>query len=355
VRTLEERFPYRKTPQGIKRVLETGGVEHYALITQRTIMDADLTPEHVRALHELGIGSVIVVPLVGRERPLGAITLVAGDSGRHYDATDVQLARDLGQRAGMAVENARLYQSAQRAIAIRDEFLSIASHELKTPLTALRLQLHTILRGAQRPPEHAMPAERVSRAVDVAARQTERLAKLVDTLLDVSRITAGKLELEPETVDLGAAAREIVQRLTPELAAAGCTVELRLEPGVVGRWDRMRVDQIVTNLLTNAAKYGAGRPIEVDVGGDEHVARLRVRDHGIGIAENKLSRIFERFERGVSAREFGGLGLGLYIVRQIVEAHGGSVRAESLRDGARFEVDLPRSRDHRAKPAEAAA
>jgi PAS domain S-box-containing protein len=356
VRTLDERFPYEAIPLGIRRVLDTGAVEYYTDVTEPRLLEAGLSPEHAAALTELGLRSIIIVPLTGRESTLGTITLVTGTSERTYDTGDVQLARDLGQRAGMAVENARLYRDARQAIAVRDEFLSIASHELRTPLTALQLQLQSVVRGAQRTPDARVPQERMLRAVDTATRQTERLAKLVDSLLDVSRITAGRLELEREPLDLAQVARDAVARLSSELRAAGCSVEIRADSGVVGSWDRMRVEQIVTNLLANAAKYGAGHPVEIEVEGDTRTARLRVRDHGIGIAKEALPRIFERFERAVSSRTFGGLGLGLYIVRQIVEAHGGTIRATSdPEEGTTFEVELPRAVEARASTRGAAA
>jgi len=239
-------------------------------------------------------------------------------------------------------EKSRLYQDALEAVRLRDEFLSIASHELRTPLTPLELQINSLQR-ALRGDGGRPPAERLLEKVNVAARQVERLKRLVDEMLDLSRITAGKLRLRAEEVDLSAAARDAALRFQEPLERAGC--ELRLDAGrpVAGWWDRTRVDQILGNLLSNAIKYGAGKPIDLRVEGTEEAARLVVRDRGIGIAPDQQARIFGRFERAVSERHYGGFGLGLWIVKQILDALGGSIRVESAPgQGSTFVVDLPR-------------
>jgi signal transduction histidine kinase len=223
---------------------------------------------------------------------------------------------------------------------VRDDFLGIASHELKTPLTTLRLQadgLANLLARGQASPE------RMSSKVEIIRGQLLRLERLINELLDVSRIAAGKLPLVPEDFDLAALAREVIDRFQQEANAAGCTIRARAELPVVGRWDRMRLDQVLTNLITNAMKYGRGTPIEVIIEGEPGRARIAVADHGIGIAPEHQARIFERFERAASPREFGGLGLGLWIVARVVQESGGTVKVDSeLGKGARFTVELPR-------------
>ena len=170
----------------------------------------------------------------------------------------------------------------------------------------------------------------------------DRLGLLVHTLLDVSRVTAGRFVLDLESVDLAEVTGEVLERMADELAQAGCALHLECPAPVRGRWDRGRLEQVVTNLVSNACKYGAGHPVTVSVAQQGRTARLAVRDGGIGITGADLERIFERFERAAGARDYAGLGLGLYITRQIVQAHGGTIRAESERArGSCFTVELP--------------
>ena len=235
----------------------------------------------------------------------------------------------------------------EEAVRVRQDFLSIAGHELKTPLTSVMLNLYAVdksLHGGARAID-----ERLETRWQALRRQVGRLEGLVDQLLDVSRITAGKMTLVPEPIDLGALVREVAERFSPEaLAEPGVgAIEVQAAGGIAGSWDRLRLEQILTNLLSNAVKYGAGRPISVDVGaagsGNDAEAWIAVRDRGIGMSESELGRIFGRFERAVSERNYGGLGLGLWIVRQVVDAMGGSISVESQPDrGSTFTVRLPR-------------
>jgi signal transduction histidine kinase len=261
--------------------------------------------------------------------------------GPAYTHEDETLLEDLAHRAAQAIENARLYGEAQAAVVARDEFLSIASHELRTPLTALRLALENMRRVTTREAIERLPPQHVERVLATAERQGQRLEKLVAALLDVSRIHMGRLELDVEELELGDAVSEALSHIEDEAAQAGTTVEVRGAP-VRGYWDRLRISQVVTNLLSNAIKYGGGKPVQVEFGPRGDRAWLEVRDRGIGIEAGDLAQIFERFERAVSSRNYGGLGLGLYIVKRIVESHGGSVRVESTPgEGSAFVVELP--------------
>lgn len=236
-------------------------------------------------------------------------------------------------------EREQLLGELKEAVRLRDEFLSVASHELKTPLTPLALKLaaleKVLVSGAR------SNAEELRREVDVARRQVRRLSDLVNDLLDVSRISSGRLNLELEQVNLVDVVSEVVRRFEPEAIRAGCSIELRTGAPAVGTWDRLRLEQVVGNLLSNAIKYGAGHPIRVDVEQTGDAGRLRICDEGIGIPPEVMARLFQKFERGVSDRHYGGLGLGLYVTRQIVEAFGGTVRATSEGLGATFEVIIP--------------
>ncbi len=305
---------------------------------------AALGVENVETIRRLGAAAFLTVPLCARGQVLGALTLVTSTPSRGFDPSDVALVVDLSQRAALAVENARLYASAQQAIRIREEFLSIASHELRTPLSALELQVQSFQIQLRKEP---IDLPRVVSKADVIRRQVDRLARLISEMLDVSRIDAGRLELVIEDVDLGELVREVVGRFGGELERAATELSVALEPAVVGPWDRLRLDQVVTNLLHNAIKYGKGAPIHIALGLDAETgaARLTVTDHGIGISEADQPRIFGRFERAVSSRAYGGMGVGLFIVAQILAAHRAEITVESAPGaGATFTVKLPMDR-----------
>lgn len=233
-------------------------------------------------------------------------------------------------------ERRQVERALRESLRVRDDFLAVAGHELRTPLTAAQLMLESLARGrrVELPP---LAQERIGKV----ARSLGRLAKLIDGLVDVAHFAAGSARLAPTELELGALVRGVVDEQLPALQAAGCTVELIVEDGVLGRWDRRRLEQVVANLVSNAGKYGVGTPITVRVERGADSARVVVRDRGVGIAPGDHQRIFERFERAARP-EIWGLGVGLWIAREAVEAHGGTITLDSaLGQGATFTVQLP--------------
>ncbi|WP_426756282.1 ATP-binding protein [Myxococcus sp. Y35] len=338
---------YLLPPERVLPLFGTGQSERLR-VTEAQLTASARDAEHARLLRGLGPCCYLGVPLVARERVIGTLALFRADAARDFGVEEARLAEEVARRTALSVDNAQLLQEAREAVRLRDEFLGIASHELKTPLTPLHLKVQLLQRQVDGMAAHhqPVPAERVSETLEVVQRQVRKLTNLVDNLLDVSRITAGRLKLEVEELDLASVAVDVLYRFAPSAAQLQCELELHAPVPVMGRWDRLRLEQVVTNLLSNALKYGAGRPVRVAVEAEGLTARLSVRDGGIGISAEDLPRIFERFERAVSDRHYGGLGLGLYITRQIVEAFGGTVRATSEPgQGSVFVLELPRGDD----------
>jgi PAS domain S-box-containing protein len=335
-------------PHGAGRVVATGKPELLSEVTDEVLRATARDEEHYSLIRDLRLASLMCVPLRAQGRVLGAITLASAESGRRFGPEDLAFAQDLAGRASAAIENARLYRDARNAVRARDEFLSIASHELKTPLTTLQLQIQGLIRKVQGSEDPAVGS--IAPRLATAERQVERLTDLINNLLDISRITAGRLDLDLEPVDLSSVVRDAASRFREELARAGCSIRIEADGPCVGQWDRLRLEQVVTNLLSNAVKYGAGSPIELEVSGDETSARFSIRDRGIGIPPEHQARIFDRFERAVSDRHYGGLGLGLWIVHQIVDSLGGTISVESeAGKGTIFTVSLPRTPRRRRK------
>ncbi len=261
---------------------------------------------------------------------------VADPEGLTGFALDITAAKEAER------ERARALRDLQESVRARDDFLYIAAHELRNPLTPLLIQVMSLREAAVNAKEPIAPVW-LANQLEVAERASLRLGRLMDELLDVSQATIGMIRLEVEDVDLAQIVREVLDRMHHEIQRANIRVTLRAEVPVRGSWDRVRLEQVVANLLSNAVKYGEGNPIEVTVEGTPEEASLSVRDYGIGIARNEQARLFERFARLVSIRHYGGFGLGLWIVRQIVEAHGGRIEVWSEpSEGSRFTVILPR-------------
>ena len=256
------------------------------------------------------------------------------------DVTEQKIAEETREKILKQEQEAR--HEAQKAVAIREEFLSIASHELKTPLTALTLQIQLINRLVKQERFKDLSHEKRSLLTRLSEQNLQRFSKLIDDLLDVTRISRGHLIIKKEEINLTELIKEVIDRFQMELLSSGSDIEFKYDNDVIGFWERLRIDQVVTNLLSNAIKFGEGKKIIIDLHVSHDTAKLSVQDFGIGISKENQIRIFEQFERAVSSKSFGGLGLGLYIVKQIVEGHGGSITVESEPGkGSKFVVELP--------------
>ncbi|WP_426756158.1 ATP-binding protein [Myxococcus sp. Y35] len=325
--------PPREAQWGVWQVMRTGRSELNSDVSPEVLAKGLGGPEHLSLVEKVGVRSYLAVPLRVGQQIRGVFVLLTSAPERRLTMTDQVVVEEVAGRAALALDNARLWSEAQEAV----ELIGVAAHDLGNPLNTLQLLLRRLQTLEQ------AGSQKARDGLAAALRQTQRLGQLLHNLLDLSRLSSGKLTLDVAPVDLAELVHEVVERFAEQAAEAGSTLELSAEPGLVGRWDRLRLDRVVTNLLSNALKFGKGQPVKLRV---EHAggtwARLVVRDHGAGIAPEAQRRIFERFEREPSGGKHAGFGLGLYIVRQLVEAHGGTIHVEStIGEGAAFIVELP--------------
>jgi PAS domain S-box-containing protein len=349
-RMLQERYPADpKAPGGVHEVIRTGKAAYMARIPPALLEAAAQDHEHLRILRELNLTSYMCLPLTVQGKATGAITFVSGESGRQYSEEDVWFARELASRASLAIENALSYERANEASRLKDEFLATLSHELRTPLNAV-LGYSRMMRTQTLSPEKA------SGAWDVVERNATSLKQIIEDVLDVSRIVAGRLRLNVEPVDLPAILRDATATVMPAADARGVRVETVIEPltaPVSGDADRLQ--QIVWNLLSNAIKFTTrGGKVQLRLSRVNSHVEVTVSDTGRGISPDFLPFVFERFRQADATftREHGGLGLGLAIAKQLAELHGGTITASSSGpdQGATFTVKLPLMIVHQPAP-----
>ena len=338
---LKERYPYDPdASNGMPRIIRTGELEIYPVITDEMLVQAAPDEEILRILRELGYSSGMSVPMMMRDEVIGVLQFATTESGYHYDEQDLSLAQDLARRAAMAVDNARLYAEAQKAIAVREDFLSMAAHELKTPVTSLRGFAQLLVRQLDNNRE--IDPERLRRALDTINQQSDRLFRLIIRLLDLSKLEAGKLVLEPELTNL----TSLIERVVDGFSTGTDIHQLEIQAPETFQAivDPLRIEQVITNLVDNAIKYSPeGGPVKINLSrqADRHNILLVVKDQGIGIPPVHRERIFEPFYQAQS-RGFAGIGMGLYITRQIIELHGGKIELEFPDEGGTsFLVTIP--------------
>jgi PAS domain S-box-containing protein len=344
--------PARSQARGLWRVVQSGLAELFAEVPDELLVSSAQGAEHLAALRAAGMHSAMLVPIRGRDEIIGVITLVSAESKRAFDRQDLALAEELGRRAGTSLDQARLYhraheaariakeaaKQAEEANRVKDEFLATVSHELRTPLNSI-LGWSSVLRDRHSEASFA-------KGLEVIRRSAVAQSKIIEDILDVSRIITGKLHLELKSTDLAAITRSAIEVIRP--AATAKKLSIKFEPGqdAILVADPERLQQVVWNLLSNAVKFSeSGGDLTICIRHEGSRLELIVRDSGTGIHPDFLPFVFDRFKQadGSSTRRVGGLGLGLAIVRHLVELHGGHVEAmsEGLGHGATFTVTLP--------------
>jgi PAS domain S-box-containing protein len=324
---------------GIAEVIRTGKPVLYTEVPDQLLFVTAHDEQHLDALRKAGMHSVMMVPLVARGRTVGAISLVATDSKRRFGPTDLIFAEELAGRAALAIDNARLYHEAREASRLKDEFLATLSHELRTPLNAMLGWARLVRTGG-------LDAETVAKALESIERNTQAQSQLVSDILDVSRIITGKLHIARRPLDLAPVVEAALDAIQPAADAKGVVLCASLDRSLRMTGDADRLLQVVWNLLSNAVKFSrSGGCVNVGTQGAGDQIEIEVEDTGVGIDADFLPYVFDRFRQADASttRHHGGLGLGLAIVRHLVELHGGTVAAESEGSGrgARFTVRLP--------------
>ncbi len=344
LREFRRRYPFDPgLPYGSAKVVRTGQPDIVFDVNRPWLETSARSPENLDDMARIGIASYICLPLKARGRLLGVISMAMSVSGRHYQPEDLSLAEEMARRAALAVDNARLYSEAQEANRAKDEFLATVSHELRTPLNAILGWTQILLSREQDPVAR--------RALEIMERNAKAQAQLIEDILDASRVITGRLRLDIRPVDLTSITRAAIETVRPAARAQGVDLQTKIDPSdYTVNGDANRLQQVFWNLLTNALKFTPpGGTVEVTLrssdSADSPQAQLVITDTGDGISAHFLPHVFDRFSQADSTttRRHGGLGLGLAIVRHLVEMHGGTVEAHSEGEGqgATFIINLP--------------
>ncbi len=334
-------FPQRVDEGLSKEPLRTGKPLRISVFPMEQLR-AVIKPEYAPYLDQYGIHSLMIAPLRVQNRVLGTLGVLRGTPGRPYSKDDLVMLQELADRAALAIENARLYEAAQDAVRLRDQFLQVSSHELKTPLTTMLGNVQLMQRRAQREGDLS---ERYHRSLQVIELQSRRLSTLVNELLDISRIQRGQFAITPAPLDLPALIRRVVQEVRPSFEPQFAITLSGDDRPIWVHGDALRLDQVMHNLITNAIKYSPqGGTVEIQLSSQNGNVLVAVSDHGIGIPQEALPKLFTRFYRApnVNPQQISGMGIGLYVVKEIVGLHRGHVNVESVEGyGSTFTISLP--------------
>jgi signal transduction histidine kinase len=341
----DKMYKFLPSPSNKEAIYDTAKNNKTVLIKKATpswLKKVSKIKEERETIRKLGLNSHLFVPLKSRGQTIGVLTTASMDPNFSYSESDLPFIEELANRAATAVDKARLYLEAQKALRTRDEFLSVASHELKTPLTSILLNIQAVIKKIQKTEIESPEIREIVKMLELSSRQSHRMARLINDLLNVSVASTGRLQIEKEETELIGLVKEVILSFKARLKDSNIQVVVDMDEKIVGMWDKVRIEQVIANLLSNAIKYGKGKPILITVKKLGKNAHIRIKDNGIGIKKVDQEMIFEQFKRAVNSKEYSGLGVGLYICLQIVEAHKGKLSVESKAgDGASFIVDLP--------------
>ncbi len=338
VKEFQKKYPPDiNTKTGTAQVIRSGKSEIYTRITDEMLAEAVKDEEQLALLRDLGLASVMIVPIYVQKKCIGAITFASSETKRYYSKDDLAIAEEIAIRSGLAIENARLYTETQKALVMRDDFISMASHELKTPITTIKALSQVLERGKSiKTPISKLYLEKINTQID-------RLTNLITDLLDVSKIERGRLELIKYAFDFDKFVKEAIAVFAQTVKTHKIFLRGNTHKTIIA--DNDRINQVISNLLTNAVKYSPkANKVVVSLHTAKDSVSLSIRDYGIGISRKDHGKIFERFYRVIDEKgsSFSGLGIGLYISAQIVERHGGRLTVKSKKgQGSVFTFTLP--------------
>lgn len=341
----------KRAPHGLARAIREGKSVLYSYVTDDDLnleihewpLIGTKDPKYVKIARDVGLKSYMAIPMIVRGEVLGGMIVASFQEGRHYTQEDLKLMDEIVHSCTMAIDNAVLYRESQRTIQNRENLISVASHELRTPLTSLKMRIDLLARLIETNKFPAEVMEKLRPIVSEIQPDVQKFTKLIEALLDVSKITNKKLQLSIQEVNISKIITDEVMRIENDFKAQNCPLIVNIQENVIGECDPIRLQQVISNLLINALKFGNKKPVEIQMKADQDKVIFKIKDLGIGVAPEDKWRIFKPFERAVSDKNFGGLGLGLYISQQIMEEHKGSIYLESAPgQGSTFVVELPR-------------